>query len=366
LGGEAPTTRLTVHPNDAPAGPTGPRVKTLAERQKEISDQQTYLGLLGQTATAEQAAKAVQAAADAAYLSTGVSVGKARLDLLKRLAIEQANGVSAIKASTDATRIEAETIGMSVGAAAAYTAEQNALNAAKQRGTTLSEASRASIRQEASALGQAAAQADLMRSAFTGLVQGPMQAFRSALSQGATAMDALKKAGISALDAISTKLVDMAASGLWKAAFPTGSGGSFLSLFGLGGTASNATDGIGGFGPTAPVGIHHGGYGPGDSMPTRFVPSSVFVNAPRFHSGIGPGERAAIIRTDESVLTPGQMRAVGGGTSVRGGDVHINIQGSADKETVALLRQELAKRDAAFASNVVETVKRAKQGRHLP
>jgi hypothetical protein len=33
--------------------------------------------------------------------------------------------------------------------------------------------------------------------------------------------------------------------------------------------------------------------------------------APRFHDGIGPGERAAVIRDDESVLTPGQMRALG-------------------------------------------------------
>jgi len=139
------------------------------------------------------------------------------------------------------------------------------------------------------------------------------------------------------------------------------SGGSFLSLFG----GSNATDGIGGFGPAAPVGINHGGYGPGDSMPVRFVPSRVLLNAPRFHSGIGPGERAAIIRTDESVLTPGQMKAMGGGgISVRG-DTHITIQGNADEKTVALLRQELAKRDAEFASNVVQTVKRAKQGRHL-
>ena len=48
------------------------------------------------------------------------------------------------------------------------------------------------------------------------------------------------------------------------------------------------------------------------------LPASVFADAPRFHTGIGPGERAAVIRTDESVLTPGQMRQlapVGSGES---------------------------------------------------
>lgn len=54
--------------------------------------------------------------------------------------------------------------------------------------------------------------------------------------------------------------------------------------------------------------IHHGGYGPGDSFPMRAVSAGAFGNAPRFHTGIGPGERAAVIRSDESVLTPGQMR----------------------------------------------------------
>ncbi|MGB5903491.1 MAG: tape measure protein [Xanthobacteraceae bacterium] len=54
--------------------------------------------------------------------------------------------------------------------------------------------------------------------------------------------------------------------------------------------------------------IHHGGYGPGDSYPTRSVTAATFRNAERLHSGVGPGERAAIIRKDESVLTPGQMR----------------------------------------------------------
>lgn len=76
--------------------------------------------------------------------------------------------------------------------------------------------------------------------------------------------------------------------------------------------------------PAAAVGYYgnaHGGYGPGDAwFATRALPAALFNGAPRYHSGIGPHERAAVIRRDESVLTPGQMRAlapVGGTQSLR-------------------------------------------------
>jgi hypothetical protein len=355
----------------AGADGNGSKLKTAAERQKEISDKQTYLSLLGQTATAEQAALSVQLAANAAFLSTGVSVGRAKIDQIKRLALEQANGVSAIKASVDAEKVNIATVGMSAGSLAEYTAVQNALNAAKQKGQVLSSESIAAIRAEGSALGQAAAQADLMKSAYSGLLQGPLQSFRSAISQGATFFEALKKSGVSALDALSTKLMDMAAQNLWKAAFGGGTGGGILSAFGLGGGGIVSNGGIvlgGASGPGQFAGVNHSGMGPGDSFPSRSVASSIFLTAPRFHSGIGPGERAAIIRTDESVLTPGQMRQLspnGGAVHVTTGDTHIHIDGNADDKTIALMRQELATRDAQFASNVVATVKRAQAGRHL-
>jgi hypothetical protein len=60
--------------------------------------------------------------------------------------------------------------------------------------------------------------------------------------------------------------------------------------------------------------------------------------------------------------------AGGGGSSpivVQGGDTHITVQGNADEKTLGLMKQELAKRDAEFATNVVATVKRAQAGRHL-
>lgn len=84
-------------------------------------------------------------------------------------------------------------------------------------------------------------------------------------------------------------------------------------LFGNGGidttqiTAAGHAQNLGAAAGAFPM--EHSGYGPGDPYgPTKVVSLAAFAPAPRFHSGIGPNERAAIIRKDESVLTPGQMR----------------------------------------------------------
>jgi tape measure domain-containing protein len=64
----------------------------------------------------------------------------------------------------------------------------------------------------------------------------------------------------------------------------------------------------------APIG-HTGGI-PGVEGAHRLVSSDMFYNAPRFHSGrapgLGSGEIPAIIKDDEGVFTPAQMRALGG------------------------------------------------------
>ena len=65
------------------------------------------------------------------------------------------------------------------------------------------------------------------------------------------------------------------------------------------------------------------------------------------------------------LVIPNDKIGGGGAVSARGGDTTIVVQGNADEKTLALMRRELATRDAEFASRVVETVKRAKQGRHL-
>lgn len=87
--------------------------------------------------------------------------------------------------------------------------------------------------------------------------------------------------------------------------------------------------------------VSHTGSGPGDVMPTRMMPASTWSGAPRFHSGIGPNERAAIITKDESVLTPGQMRQlapVGSGGGIGSIGVEIKNQGTPQQVTSATPR----------------------------
>lgn len=63
--------------------------------------------------------------------------------------------------------------------------------------------------------------------------------------------------------------------------------------------------------------LWHAGGVPGVDSPVsyRVVPAAAFSAAPRYHGGIGPGERRAIIKDEEGVFTPGQMAALGKGAS---------------------------------------------------
>jgi len=62
--------------------------------------------------------------------------------------------------------------------------------------------------------------------------------------------------------------------------------------------------------------VKHGGVR--SSNVTRSVPSEMFVGAPRLHSGlIRSDEMPAILKKNESVLTPEQMKAMGGGKQIQ-------------------------------------------------
>lgn len=291
-----------------------------------IATEQQRIGILGQTASVLEQVRSVELQIQSARLN-GVKITDQEAANLKKLAEANAIGLTQIRSQTDAMKVDAATVGMSTGAAAAYTAEMNRLNQARRDGQTLTPDNIAAIRAEATALGEAAQRAEQMRWGYESLVRGPMQAFQQQLAQGATFFDALKASGISALNAISSKLMDMAAQNLWKSAFGGsggGLGGLLGGLFGGGNTPSISTGlGAGTGGLAFPT--FHTGFGPGDAIKnTRFVHPAHFNDAPRFHSGIGPGERAAIIRTDESVLTPGQMKALGGGAGA-GSSQPVNI-----------------------------------------
>ncbi|MGM4987523.1 phage tail length tape measure family protein [Tardiphaga sp. 841_E9_N1_2] len=272
---------------------------------RDIALQQQRLGLLGQVATVNEQVRATELQIAAARMQPGNKITDADVARIRKYAEASTLGTLAIRSQADAYRVEASTIGMSVGAATEYYALQTRINDERRKGNELSPLQIAALKSEASALGQAAERTETLRFGYEGLVRGPLQTFRSSIMDGASGFDALKKAGVSALDAVSSRLMDMASQKLWQSAFG-GSSFSLGSLFGGGGSTSELPN----FGTSSFIGptLNHTGYGPGDSPgPTRIVPSIMFDRAPRFHTGIGSGERAAIIRNDESVLTPGQM-----------------------------------------------------------
>lgn len=322
--------------------------------------EQQRIGILGQTASVLDQVRSVEIQIQQARLN-GVKITDQEAANLKKLAEANALGITAIRSQTDAMNVDAATVGMSTGATAAYTAEMNRLNQARRDGQKLTPDDIAAIRAEATALGEAAQRAEQMRWGYESLVRGPMQTFQQQLANGANFFDALKASGISALNAISSKLMDMAAQNLWKSAF--GGGGGLLSgLFGGGGAMSFGGDlGAGTGGMAFPT--FHTGFGPGDAIKnTRFVHPAHFNDAPRFHSGIGPGERAAIIRTDESVLTPGQMKALGGGMG-SGVNVTINQNNTftnADPGSEARMKAALMQTKDAAVREAVQAVSQVK------
>lgn len=85
------------------------------------------------------------------------------------------------------------------------------------------------------------------------------------------------------------------------------------SLFHPGGPATS-----GGYNDIADASIAHGGGVVGaDAFGARTVPSLAFAGAPRLHRGLAADEFPAILQRGETVLTPGQMRAVAAGGGQR-------------------------------------------------
>lgn len=106
---------------------------------------------------------------------------------------------------------------------------------------------------------------------------------------------------------------------------------SFISPAGGGGGTDPGAGDI--FGVTNVATAHSGGIA-GRIAASRLVPSGLFANAPRLHSGgLVPGEVPIIAKEGEGVFTPDQMRAMGGGVqSVR---VELHNSGGQEKRVVS-------------------------------
>jgi hypothetical protein len=175
--------------------------------------------------------------------------------------------------------------------------------------------------------------------------------FTTQIRNGASAMDALKTAGVNALGKIADKLVSMAADNLWASAFggSTGGLGSFFgSLFGGGSSPTGVVGAAGGLSvPTFAGGTN---YAPGG-------PSIIGENGPEL---LNIPRGAQIVPND--VL---RNSGVGGGTTVSVGGSTVVVQGDASEKTLALIGQALAQHDAALPPKVVAAVLDAKKRRVL-
>jgi tape measure domain-containing protein len=85
----------------------------------------------------------------------------------------------------------------------------------------------------------------------------------------------------------------------------------------LSGLGVTATGGVTGGGLLSLFTGWHNGGAPSVDQPTftRMVPLATFMSAPRFHTGLKGNEFPAILEAGESVLTEGQMAAIGKGLS---------------------------------------------------
>lgn len=286
-----------------------PTPQDLATLKNNIQLQQQLTGLLGPLASVDQLVAQKENEINLARLS-GVTITKSQEAAMLAYAQASALGITQINTQTDALTVEAQTFGMTTGAAAAFTAVQTKINENIRLGHPLSQQQIADLQANAAALGDASEKMDEMRTAQSAL-SSAFQTFRTDMENGTSAWTALKDAAVTALNSISDKLMDMAAKNLVAAAFgsSSSSGGGILGIFQglLGGGASAVASG----GKAATVGLHSGGVIGSDATFTRNVDPAHFAGAPRFHDGGIAGDEVPVIaKAGEGVFTPAQMKAL--------------------------------------------------------
>lgn len=113
------------------------------------------------------------------------------IDKIEQLARAQALGVTAIRAQTDAVRVESATLGMSAAEAAAYRAVWEKVYETRRSGNALSEQNIRDLQSEAEKLRKLMDEADRarqLRSLFEGLTTSIVDGFMS----GASAIDVMR------------------------------------------------------------------------------------------------------------------------------------------------------------------------------
>jgi hypothetical protein len=220
--------------------------------------------------------------------------------------------------------------------------------------------------------------ANAIAPALTGIMNGTTSASAGFKNLGLSIVTALENAIIQ-LTIIKPLLNSVLGS--------AGGSGGLLSFLGIGGAASVGDSGAAGLantgmagsafaGPIAPFAAANGGtFGPGWGVVGEQGPELIKVH----NGGVTvipnqiskpylPGFAAGGTLSSGGNVTrlPGMGQDnSSGAVHVTGGDTHITVQGSMDKETMGYVNQQLAKRDAQFMDNVVTSVRTARQHRKL-
>jgi hypothetical protein len=331
----------------------------------QIGLSQQYIGILGALATVQDQVKEKENSITLARLA-GVNVTAAEEKAILSYSRAQAIGLLTIHQQADAQRIDAETLTLGVGASAAYRAEAERILALRLQGITLIPKDAAALHEQARALGEAAqataqlrvqmdlafARSQLGRTDIEAQIAAQAKQLHGddyashlndSIAQQARLNDALAQTKAIGTDAFSgilqgmrdgntgaqnlqatltkleNKLFDIASNAAWSA---------IIRGVGSLGGAPSATPG---YNPNSLSQIYHSGGMGNEPSGTRMVDPSIFASAPRYHTGNIPGvqshEIAAVIRKDEAVLTPGQMKALGN----RGGgnNVQVNVVNNA-------------------------------------
>lgn len=349
--------------HDVPKPPEKPS-QNPQDQINAIQRQQQLISLYGQTATVAEIVKQKENELHLARLQSNITIGD-RAELVKRLAYEQALGLTAIQSATDAQKMESATIGMAAGPAAAYRAETNLLNEARRNGKELLAKHIVDIKREAEALGAATAYAEGLRWGYENLARGPLEELRSGLQNGEKFFDALGQAGRRALESISSKLIEMAALDAWRALMGGGSGGAggILKALGLGGGGNNLSQYMMGS-TVVPLFAGGGVMTPAGPVPLRHYAKGGVANSPQaaiFGEGRLP-EAYVPLPDGRSIPVTMQGGSQGGDTIV----VHLSVDASNQTDGNAI-GQTLSSfvRSPTFKGAVKAAVREARSRREM-
>ncbi|TCU75106.1 phage-related minor tail protein [Bradyrhizobium sp. R2.2-H] len=365
--------------------------KTGAEWLIDIARAQQSISLLGNLATVEDQVRAKSLELDAAFIQTGVGVGKMRDAVLNavraqaEMARVQDQASIGIFNFKDASKAAADTLQSWVDRGIVDPKDLEAFAAASNYAAKSVEALSDQAKVAGSLLpqfqaaindvGNARKQLDSVMVDAMSTNRSFFVGFGQQIRSGASAWDAFKSAGLDALGRISDRLMQMAADSLFANAFGGSSSGGLLGLLGIGGSGSvpvmSSGLGAGTGGLSFPMfangGTLAGGWGVVGERGPELInvhKGGVTVVPNHISKPFLPGF------ADGGTMSPNGMvsrlaAAAGGGGSVSAPvSIAIDARG-ADKDGLARVEGQLRKLEVELPGRVVSAVTDAKKKRML-